>query len=720
VTIQQAIALPLADRVPADAVAYVGWRGTNDPGEAYAKSIFADIAAESKFQQLIDESVPLLLKRLDAEQPDADAPARSSVINALIKSAVRYPTAFYVALPEKGTNFVRAGIVTRVPPADRAGVTAAMDYLVTQWGKRNAPRTFAAGDDVAIVWGYAADEMALAGGGGNRPDSISGSEKIKAAVARAGVEPTLVGYADLEAIEKWLTTEYQPKPRDKAEFDKVLKLVGELGLRDAKSFTFTAGFKGREWQTETSLQTSPTRKGVLALTPQKAFADDLLKRVPARSTQVQAVRFDAFTAVQEIKRATSAVDPQWAKQIDQVLGVATMAVGKNAESDLLEPLGDEWVIYNSPDVAGESILGAVVINKLDNAQKAKQGLASLSIFASNSMRTGLKDQPFKIAGATTKVGDLTIYYITTPVIAPSWAIKDGYLYLGLYPQNVAAAANYAGAGIAENKLFAEAMTRTEKRETLSFSFTDNAIKMQDGYMTARLLFRSLSGFGDMFMPRDAGTQVTPEFLLPPLSIFAKAAGPTTSVTFADAAGIHTRTNSPFPGAEALSTLSIFNAYTANAPLTASFMLPSLNRAREAANRIKSASNLKQIGMANLMYANENKDQFANDFGTLIKTQDITPEVFINPRADSDLPANIDMFTPDQKADWVNSSSNYIWIGQGLTSENAPADQPIAFENPMTVDEGINILFGDGHVEWMVFEMAKQEFARFNIDQKFPE
>src|SRR5215211_2584119 len=41
-------------------------------------------------------------------------------------------------------------------------------------------------------------------------------------------------------------------------------------------------------------------------------------------------------------------------------------------------------------------------------------------------------------------------------------------------------------------------------------------------------------------------------------------------------------------------------------LLISILLPSLNRARETANRVKCASNLRQIGQAILLYTNENK------------------------------------------------------------------------------------------------------------------
>ena len=51
-------------------------------------------------------------------------------------------------------------------------------------------------------------------------------------------------------------------------------------------------------------------------------------------------------------------------------------------------------------------------------------------------------------------------------------------------------------------------------------------------------------------------------------------------------------------------------------LLISILLPSLNRARETANRVKCASNLRQIGQALLLYANENKGLYPRTRYTL--------------------------------------------------------------------------------------------------------
>jgi len=111
-------------------------------------------------------------------------------------------------------------------------------------------------------------------------------------------------------------------------------------------------------------------------------------------------------------------------------------------------------------------------------------------------------------------------------------------------------------------------------------------------------------------------------------------------------------------------------------LLISILLPSLNRARETANRVKCGSNLRQIGQAILLYSNENKGAYPrttydatknNNFhkdtsnggavvdpfktspwsGTtyvndpvmamflLIRTQDITAEVFVCPSSNDE-------------------------------------------------------------------------------------
>jgi prepilin-type processing-associated H-X9-DG protein len=127
----------------------------------------------------------------------------------------------------------------------------------------------------------------------------------------------------------------------------------------------------------------------------------------------------------------------------------------------------------------------------------------------------------------------------------------------------------------------------------------------------------------------------------------------------------------------------------------SILLPSLNRARETANRVKCASNLRQIGMAELLYSNENRGQLSLDFAGILVTQDITADKFVCPSS-NDTPAPGG--TPQQQAQVLHQHCSYVYI-PGQTNA-ASAEAVVAYE-PLTNHDGdgANFLFGDGHVSW---------------------
>jgi len=57
-------------------------------------------------------------------------------------------------------------------------------------------------------------------------------------------------------------------------------------------------------------------------------------------------------------------------------------------------------------------------------------------------------------------------------------------------------------------------------------------------------------------------------------------------------------------------------------------LPSLCRASETANRVKCGSNLRQIGQAITLYAQDRGGQYPPSLAVLLSTEDITAEVMI--------------------------------------------------------------------------------------------
>jgi prepilin-type N-terminal cleavage/methylation domain-containing protein/prepilin-type processing-associated H-X9-DG protein len=215
-------------------------------------------------------------------------------------------------------------------------------------------------------------------------------------------------------------------------------------------------------------------------------------------------------------------------------------------------------------------------------------------------------------------------------------------------------------------------------------------------------------------------------------------------------------------------------------LLISILLPSLNRAREQANRVKCASNLRQIGQGIQMYANENKGNFprtyfnssqatviANNSGyqqpksfnypptaaslvgnnsvtaslfLLLKTQDLTSEVFICPSSQgerdtfqgksvqersnfTEIPLNLTYSYvapfPTQTARDAGFKLNYTLTSDfaiasdmnpgntgGNPTDNVTIVKPSSARNVMANantnnhnGDGQNVLYADGHVEF---------------------
>jgi prepilin-type processing-associated H-X9-DG protein len=123
----------------------------------------------------------------------------------------------------------------------------------------------------------------------------------------------------------------------------------------------------------------------------------------------------------------------------------------------------------------------------------------------------------------------------------------------------------------------------------------------------------------------------------------------------------------------------------------------VGRGRESANRVKCASNLRQIGYAIQEYAKVNGGQCPDSLSQLLVSIDVSAEVFIcassnTERAPGETPV-------EQARNLHPHHCDYVYHARDLRLP-LPATRPIACE-PLANHQvaGMNILFGDGHVEW---------------------
>jgi len=260
--------------------------------------------------------------------------------------------------------------------------------------------------------------------------------------------------------------------------------------------------------------------------------------------------------------------------------------------------------------------------------------------------------------------------VPVPFVAPAWAVKGQNLYVGLFPQIVSGAAAQTSAAkdsILDNETFTKARARLGGEQASAIQFLDLPKVGADGYPQVLAIAQVGLGFADMFgVP-------APPMVLPPLDKLQPHFTPLIAVARSDDRGLYYQKVVPFPGADYFGPQS--HAFMGQNAMMLSILLPSLNRARETANRVKCASNLRQTGQAMLLYAAENKGAFprtwyepgttptdaappflmvgrgaANPFGgamgfvgtnnvsaaifLLLRTQDVAPDVFICPSSNA--------------------------------------------------------------------------------------
>lgn len=701
----------LADRVPADAVLYVSWRGSDALGSAYQDSRLKAVLADSQIPALLDQFLPQVMEKAGSLNPQAAKVGQ--LVSDLGKPLWHYRSAFFFAGLVEGEQspVPRLAIISQAG-ADAEELRKKVSELLEQQGAPPFPIHVAkVGDLVVVTVGYEKAEDALVTASGETQPLAKDPIFVKA-LAHVDAEAAFMVYVSGPRLLKLIENLPDADPQFKENWPKVRDALGIKGL---ESIILSSGFDGKDWGSRVFVGAPAPRSGALAMMGGAPLPDETLRTIPVTATVAGAGFFNASALLKGIRSLASQADPDAANQFDSILQQANQAVGIDIQKDLLDSLGTGWAYYCDPATTGKGLLGLVVVNPLKDPAKAEDAITKLEQFANKAIAANMPRQPgqprVSIEMRQTRVGDLNIHYLGFPLLSPAWAVAKGNLYLALYPQNVAVAAGHDATrdkSILDNPSFIAMRQRLGYEKPDSFQFVDLPRTAPDAY-TSWLAISHLSGLGDLFgIP-------APPMLLPTLPKLLAQLTPAGSVSWTDADGLHARSIEPFP-ASGVFTSDPQSLASVQAPLMISILLPALNRAREQANRVKSASNLRQIGTGAMMYANDHNGKFPVSLGEIAATEDLTIDVFVNPRGSHSAPHGL---PPEQVRQWIDQNSDYIWLGQGrkVAGFRSPSDEVLAYENPQGLSDGINILYADGHVDFNLMAMAQQKIP--NLGQAAP-
>lgn len=124
---------------------------------------------------------------------------------------------------------------------------------------------------------------------------------------------------------------------------------------------------------------------------------------------------------------------------------------------------------------------------------------------------------------------------------------------------------------------------------------------------------------------------------------------------------------------------------------------------EPAWRIKCASQLRMIGLGLKMYANANRGDYPPSFRELMLTQEVTADMFVCPIFENaaKAPGSTREELASQVADPASHYCSYAYAASGLNDKLVTAEDVLAFDPRSNHNgEGMSVLFGDGHVEWV--------------------
>ncbi|HET6248934.1 MAG TPA: DUF3352 domain-containing protein [Tepidisphaeraceae bacterium] len=696
----------LADRVPADTAIYVGWQGVDPSAPGYAGSHLQEFLADSQIPALADDVLPKVLDRI-AKQ-DKDSAEAVEVIRTVIAPMWRHPTAIaFVGIDIDPKTGPRPKMLILCQAGNEAAaLKAKADDLLKQAGPAPFPvKLIEKGDLLALVIGYDQAETAIPDANGQ---SLANNPDFVKSLAQVSKGAFFTAYFDVDAILKMADTgTAMAGPEIKANWEKSRDMLGLKGLHRA---IVTEGFDGKDWGSQAFVAAPAPRSGFIgSLLNGKALSKDLLAAIPENSTMAGATHFDLGGLVTAIRSAVEAFDADSAKQIDSGIEEANKTVGMDIQKDLLGNLGDEWAYYVDPTVAGSNgMVGATLLNKLKDPEKAEAAILKLQDFIDKYAESQLKDEKITIAFRQSKIDNVTVHYLGLPLVTPAWAVQDGILCVGLYPEVVATAANQIankGKSIASNPAFIALADKLGDHPVSSFSFVDVPRRAPENY-ASWLVISHLAQASDLFgVP-------APARILPPLPKLLKHLSAAGQIAWSEDDGFHAKGISAFPGSVVFASDQSLMSMYEESMMGALFMYPmsmGIPHVAIPAPAVEDkAANLKHIAAAAIKYSNAHNGKYPATLGELYEGSGLTLGAFVNPAHGVAAPTDL---KGDQAKEWIDENSDYVWNGAGKDT-TIGVDQPLAWENPAkSQGDGILILYGDYHTEFKTLADATAIIAK---------
>lgn len=741
---------PLVDKVPADALVYVGWEGKSQMGERFAGSKFKRYIETMNFAAEWTKLTDTIRKEALKQGPEG------MTVDTFIKflpTVWDRPWVFYVRdLPKTKTKpgdihvSLDKPSEERVNPLDSLGMALLIDagdqanavqqqlmmLLMSAGSDRPVPSCEVVGSWVVVQLNLPELAQELGKGGPAKGQRLSESPAFRTAMntIKFTGKPSLACFADAKRMRESVTHLHESvaqtlKTRDNNEANLLqLKQTQEawkqtqeaFGMDGLESISYAAGFTEQNWTSSLFIAATAGAKqqGVAQwLMDETPVSPKTLSLVPAYASWFGIYQLDLFSTQQMLVKQGSALAGNLGEVHDPLIEI-NKALGFDLGQELLSQIGPDWVFFTDPFTVGPAEIGFVMAAPLKDPARVERALTLLETKANALLAPGNKDGasfslpiPPGVQFQVVEQSGIKLHTLNAIVASPTWAIHDGTLYFSPISQAVAAAIQKPDADKSVTRtnakpLMAQAQSLVPAGgKTLSLSAADLTLTAPINYTAATQLLQTLTMFKDQ-----AGVNPI-TYVLPPLPNILPMLGTATSATWSDQAGYHSRSVTPFP--TAMATWSPQFLLFAPVVTNLAFMAHGMGKLTEQSINGIDIQNAQAIQTACIMYTANNQKQFPADLGTLVTNGklDIKENALTTAQWEVVAPADLSTWPTPKQADWFTKNACFVLIPSGKSDAGTTRIDVVQRINPDVTTKELAVAYRDGRSEALPVEAVRQ-------------